>query len=116
MKKPPGYDNEIIYFNPKMLLQKEEKQKIKYYVCFKEHFISGDYWDMYAEHKDRWHLLGTTYAVSPQKAVNNVRYRNDLHHWRNEIDSLPFDTLHLTKYEAFTESEYKKLVKENEND
>lgn len=104
MKKPPGYDNEIIYYNPKMLYAKPKKRKIKYIVCYKNHY---DYGDGVSNEDGYWGVLDVTMAVSPEKAISNARYKNDVHHYANQFHEWAGDGMRWIEFKAFTEEEYK---------
>ncbi len=109
MVKPPGYDEELIYFNPNLLMQKQYKRKTKYIVCYKNHY---NYGDGRIETDSCWQFLGSTMAVSRDKAISNVRYRNDIHHYANQFHEWACDGLRWIEFKAFTVSEYNNLEKE----
>ncbi len=83
-----------------------KKPKRKYYVCYKNHY---NYGDGRIDEDSEWTPIGTTYAVSPAKAVSNVRFRNDIHHYANQFHEWACDGLRYVEFKAFTEIEFNYL-------
>ena len=71
MKKPPGYDDGIIYYNPH---PKKLKQKYAVYYCAK-YYVEKTFEDLSHLGLYEWQHIGDTWAVSEQQAINNVRWR-----------------------------------------
>jgi len=99
IRKPPGYDK------PKI---RQNSQKHKYIVCYKNHYLYGD--DRNCEDAD-WEIIGETWAVSEAQAINNVRYRNDIHHYANQFHEWDCDGMRYVEFKAFLESEFYKRRK-----
>lgn len=71
MKKPPGYDNEIIYYNPHPA---KPKQKYAVYYCA-AYYVEKTFEDLGHLGLYEWQHIGDTWAVSERQAINNVRHR-----------------------------------------
>ncbi len=48
-----------------------------------------------------WEYLGDTWAVSEAKAVSQVLYRNDVHHYRNRFHEQGCDSMREVRAKAF---------------